>query len=87
MSDKKTSLVVIGYSEGSYEYAVGAHAKEVMAYLNAGQSILHSHGATYKGEKMVCVPVPENDDLEHLKAIAERTFPAWVEELRKAQKE
>lgn len=81
MSDKKAVLVIFGYSNGSYDHAVGDHAVEVMQWLNAGQSMMASHGGGYKGKKMIVVPAP-SDDLEPVSNIAERTFPEWVEELR-----
>jgi hypothetical protein len=59
MSDKKTTLVLFAYDDGSSEYAVGAHAQEVKDWINAGQSMLFAHGSTYTGRKMVFVPADD----------------------------
>lgn len=85
MADKKTVLVVFGYSDGSYDYAVGDHAKEVSDFLNGCQSMAFVHGGEYRGRIMEIVPAP--DDLEPIKPIAERTFPEWVAELAKVRQD
>lgn len=79
MDDKKTVLVVFGYSDGSYEYSVADHAEEVWSWLNSCQSMQIVHGGEYRGRKMILVPAP--DELEPIRPIAERTFPEWVAEL------
>lgn len=82
MANKKTSLVILGYADGSYEYAVGDHAEEVASYINAAQAMQYIHGGMYNGKQMIAVPAPGEGELEPIKPIAERTFPEWVEELR-----
>lgn len=83
MANKKTALVVLGYDDGSYEYAVGDHVEEVNSYLSAAQGMMYVHGGEYKGRKMVVVPARAEDELEPIKPIAERMFPEWVAELGK----
>lgn len=84
-ADKKTVLVVFGYSDGSYEYAAGVHGREVGEYLGHAQAMTWIHGGGYDGTKMISVPAP--DDLEPIKPIAERTFPEWVAEISRTQGE
>lgn len=81
MSDKKTVLVVFGYSDGSYDHAVGEHAEEVWAWIRSCESMQFAHGGKYRGRIMVEVPPRGVGDLEPIHPIAERTFPEWVEEL------
>lgn len=56
MSEKKVTLVLFAYDDGSMEFAAGDHAVEVMGWLNSGQSMLAVHGGQYSGRKMVLVP-------------------------------
>lgn len=85
MDDKRTVLVVFGYSDGSYEYAAGDHGREVGEYLGHAQAMVWIQGGLYRGRKTILVPAP--DDLEPIKPIAERTFPEWVEELSRKQQD
>jgi hypothetical protein len=58
MANKKTTLVIFAYDNGSLEYATGDHAQEVMEWLNACQSMECIHGGQYTGRKMIEVPAP-----------------------------
>jgi hypothetical protein len=58
MADKKATLIVFGYEDGSYEFANGEHAQEVMEWLNSAQSMSWIHRGQYTGRKMVVVPAP-----------------------------
>ena len=86
MSDKKTTLVIFGFSDGSSEYAVGDHAQEIMQWFNSGQHMLYIHGSEYTGKKMIEVPAPDENGFESIIPIAQRTFPEWIEELRQKAK-
>jgi hypothetical protein len=55
MPDRQILAVYFEYDDGA-EVAVGAHAQEVMDYLNAGQSMNHIHGHDYTGRQMREVP-------------------------------
>ncbi len=61
---KKATLVLFTYDDGSSEYASGAHAEEVMAWLNAAQAMTCHHGAQYRGRKMVEVRAPNAEQCE-----------------------
>jgi hypothetical protein len=53
MANKKATLVIFGYDDGSSEYAIGDHAEEVMQWLNGGQAMMALHGGNYTGRKMI----------------------------------
>jgi hypothetical protein len=58
MEERKATLVIFAYDDGSFEYSVGDSAAEVMEWLIAAQSMLCVHGSNYTGRKMVEVPGP-----------------------------
>ena len=65
MADKKTTLVMFSYDDGSSEYAEGEHAEEVMQWLSGCQAMQCIHGGQYTGRKMIV------GDLAAAKAVLE----------------
>jgi hypothetical protein len=64
--DKKATLVLFTYDDGSSEYAAGDHAVEVMAWLTRAQSMLCIHGGNYAGRKMIEVPGPASSSVSSI---------------------